>query len=176
MKKLLSILLILFLVINSCGYIIVFQQMQLEAKREIKDRILKGIGLQDAVHFCFNQAEYAGLNFSEEDEFELNGKMYDIIKSDFKNGKYNIYCFNDEKEETIIKNLQKDTDGHKAKTPSQNTLRIISGIISTALVKSTYTIKRPIYLTNIIKYTQETFKSFCTKIPSPPPKYYTTIS
>ncbi|MDP4116940.1 MAG: hypothetical protein Q8903_12440 [Bacteroidota bacterium] len=176
MKKLLSILLIIFLVINSCGYIVLFQQMQFEAKREIKERIFRGISPEDAIHFSFSQNEFSKLKFTEEDEFEYDGKMFDIVKSEFKNGKHSIYCLNDEKEEQLVKAFQRDNDNHKAKTPSQNSLRIISSIISTGLVKSAFSIHKHNYVANILNFKKDTYTSYYTKIPSPPPKIQLCIS
>lgn len=50
------------------------------------------------------------LNWHEKDEFEFDGKMYDVVKIEESNGGYKVYCFNDEKEEILISNFKKLND------------------------------------------------------------------
>ena len=53
------------------------------------------------------------LHWRDKNEFELEGKMYDVIKIEESNDGFIIYCLHDEKEEKLISNFNKLNEGRQ---------------------------------------------------------------
>jgi hypothetical protein len=75
-----------------------------EVKTEMKMKILKEeFDKEDLQKFSSNDLKKA--NWTDENEFVLNGKMYDLVKTKFIKGQKIYYCFQDKKE-TKIANIE----------------------------------------------------------------------
>lgn len=110
MKKIAYILLAILFFINSCGYLIIFYFAQYQLKRQIRNEIIKDIS--DELLFCIIIkpedlfVDHNGIIWKDKDEIQYRGKLFDIVK--IKNDgeqRLILYCFEDEKEEQLIKKL-----------------------------------------------------------------------
>ena len=50
------------------------------------------------------------LIWRDKNEFEFNGKMYDVIRINEDENEYTVYCLNDVKEEILVSNFKKLND------------------------------------------------------------------
>jgi hypothetical protein len=66
------------------------------------------------------------LQWEGDDEFYLNGEMYDVIESKIINGKLVIRCISDKKETALIKNYEKITKENNSKSKSALLLKLVS--------------------------------------------------
>jgi len=65
------------------------------------------------------------LEWEEDDEFELNGEMYDVIEKKTQNGKLIIRCLNDKKETELIKNYEKINKEDNSKNRTALLLKLL---------------------------------------------------
>lgn len=68
------------------------------------------------LHVKFTLNELKNASWEDEKEFELNGKMYDVVKVENNNGTIVVVCFDDSKE----KELENKFDDIRSKTKEIN--------------------------------------------------------
>ena len=122
MKKTVAILLLFTLFINVAGYHLLFYLVQWQVKLEVKNRLRLHIDSEAVDYFTFNshsktqapQPEWEG-----DDEFRLNGEMYDVIEKHSIGDTIFVSCISDKKETLLIKKYQeieKNDFGSKKKS------------------------------------------------------------
>ena len=75
-----------------------------EVKKEIKIKILRHkLNENELQQFFVNDLK--NVDWTDDNEFTLNGKMYDLVKTKMINGQIIYYCLQDDKE-TKIANLE----------------------------------------------------------------------
>ena len=75
-------------------------------RREVKRRASNGFDKEDLTHFEFTSSEAkTALVWQHEDEFEYNGRMYDVVSKEERNGKLHFWCLDDHKESQLKEQL-----------------------------------------------------------------------
>jgi hypothetical protein len=80
----------------------VFELRLQHVRSEMRVNMRKGLHAEDLTRFSFSQKEAAALEWEDETEFRLNGKMYDVVSSESKNGQLLIVCIPDSREEKLL--------------------------------------------------------------------------
>lgn len=105
---------IVFLIFNilyfSFGYFYIFKSIQKSIKREIKSIIYKDSEKLSLEVFHFNKDIYTHTpeNFKWHDdnkEFYYFEKLYDIVKTEFKDNEVIIHALNDKQEQLLVSNF-----------------------------------------------------------------------
>ena len=126
MKKSLSILIAILFIYNSVGYLIAFKSLQYGIKKEIKSKILGNLDEKELVLIKFlshpDQQQYKLFHWKEENEFEYNGNMFDVVKQYSVNDTIYYYCINDLKENELFGNLNVQVDQNMASSTMANNL------------------------------------------------------
>ncbi|MCX8009797.1 MAG: hypothetical protein N3A61_01465 [Ignavibacteria bacterium] len=166
----------IFILINSLGQIFLYLHLKHEAKRLIyesvnelteKDLTLISLSKQD------KNSNNQNLIWKEEYEFELNGKMYDIIKVEETKDSIIYYCINDEREEELIKKFIKHFDENSINGKSKNSQSVSFQISNIqAIPISSYNLESPKISTICYISLMEYYNSIHLDIPSPPPKIF----
>lgn len=79
-------------------------------KRHVWAQLKAHIPHEHLSNFTFSKTEYQGLNWIHSNEFELNGKLYDIVKTSPSSDSIVVSCINDETEEIIKGNIEREID------------------------------------------------------------------
>ncbi|MCO6499884.1 MAG: hypothetical protein J5I47_05830 [Vicingus serpentipes] len=125
MKKLISILLLLCLILPFVGTVSWLNYQKKKIKRQIKHEIIAGIDKSELVQFTFTKTQVEEeLNWRHSKEFEYNNSMYDIVEADTTNNTVTYWCWWDYKETKLNKQLSKllaqflgnDTQSKETKT------------------------------------------------------------
>ncbi|MCX8010560.1 MAG: hypothetical protein N3A61_05360 [Ignavibacteria bacterium] len=181
MKKITYILLATLFFINSSGYLIIFYHVQYQLKRQIRNEILKDISYE--LLFCITIkpedlfVDRDGIIWKEKDEIEYHGKLFDIVQIKKSEGNLILYCFEDEKEERLIKNFFAYQDiHHQNKKSRSNYITLLSTIIHQALISGNNCLNRFDKFLLINLYLTNKYKSIIIDLDSPPPKLITQIS
>ena len=66
------------------------------------------------------------LEWESNDEFSLNGEMYDVIERKIENNKLIIRCISDKKETALIKKYEKINNENNSKSKSVLLLKLVS--------------------------------------------------
>ena len=173
MKKITAIVLLVCLFLNIIGYHIVFHVRKGEIKADMK-KLLR-LSDQNTEQFVFSLADKTAiekLEWEGEDEFRLNGSMYDVIEKKIVNGKWMIRCVSDTKETELIKKYQditKNDFGSSSRNKSMTLLQLIGSL---------YTLPGNDVDVRIISSVQVHFFNYNHDIPSapcdvitPPPRF-----
>jgi hypothetical protein len=107
-RQLFSILLVSSLIGPYLGISLYLKHEKRMLKREIKHRIIEGIDKSELVELTFALADAeTQLRWEHSKEFEYNGEMYDVVESKSENGKITYWCWWDNEETTLNKQLNK---------------------------------------------------------------------
>ena len=97
MKKGLILFLLGLLVYNSVGFIINFQCVLAEWRREMHGLLPKNVVEEATVSFVFKKTDFDASTV----EFSKDGKRYDVVKTVLSHDNIVVYCFKDEEESRI---------------------------------------------------------------------------
>lgn len=88
--------------------IVTFKVFEMKYSREVKTMIKNGVKEDDLVQFKFHQSIYKlnteNFKWMKKNEFMLDGNMYDIVRTEFKNDSVTFYCIHDFKESKLFAN------------------------------------------------------------------------
>jgi hypothetical protein len=119
-KKIAAIILLLCFFFTVIGYHFLFYIQLSEIKAEMKGS-LHLFPSKEIVEFSFNEKELANLQWENNDEFELNNEMYDVITRHPQDSKFLIRCIPDKKEKALVEAYQK-IHRKNSGSPVQNAL------------------------------------------------------
>lgn len=95
-----SISLVLILIIQSGGSYLLIKGLQYRLKHAAHEEINKGLTKDQLVIIKSNEA--SSMIWTEEDEFQLNGIMFDIVYTEQHDGITWYYCYQDEDETELL--------------------------------------------------------------------------
>jgi len=123
----------------------------------------------DVIVLKFSRSDfYNKINWRDENEFELNGKMYDVIKIEKQSDEYTVFCFNDEKEELLISNFKKLID---INVEQKNCINVQhNSFVMLAIKNDNYLFKKYSTLNNQPIMVISNYSSKLFDISDPPPK------
>jgi len=123
----------------------------------------------DVIVLKFSRSDfYNKINWRDENEFELNGKMYDVIKIEKQADEYTVFCFNDEKEELLISNFKKLIDKNVEQKNCINVQH--NSFVMFAIKNDNYLFKKYSTLNNQPIMVISNYSSKLFDISDPPPK------
>ncbi len=100
MKKILPIILIVLISLNTFGFDFILGYLFYNCKNNFKDQEVSSLAKNEIKVFKLSQLEKNKLQMFE-DEIKYDGHMYDIVKKEKKNDDIYIYCFSDFKEDHL---------------------------------------------------------------------------
>jgi len=100
-QRLTGIFLLVLFLHNLGGYYWVYHFLRRQAKSEMKAYIRKNHGNDPGVS-VFSEEQSKDFEWIEDHEFRYRGMMYDIVKTEERNGKKYFHCVKDEREEELI--------------------------------------------------------------------------
>lgn len=101
MRKAISILLILSLVLPVTGIFLHYQVNQKQIRKEVKHRMLTGIDRDQLERLAFHHQETAQLTWKHSREFVFQGQFYDIVETHSTTDSIIYYCWWDN-DETVL--------------------------------------------------------------------------
>lgn len=111
MKKILSILLIVFFITPFAGYYSYLNYQKYLVKKQVKKQIIAGIDKKNLVLLSFSVRESKNLlKWKHSKEFQFKGQMYDIVEKLQKNDSIFYWCWWDCEETGLNKELNQLTD------------------------------------------------------------------
>lgn len=99
MKKLISILLLSTFLLSQIGHHLVYTLATWNAKKIVSEHLKSNIIDEVVERIPANENMHWE---SKDTEFELAGKMYDVVKKESSNNKIIYYCINDENESSLL--------------------------------------------------------------------------
>ena len=170
-KKIISILLLFSLLLNIVGYHIIFHLRQVEIKSEMKTLLRLRANSEDEIDFVFSVNDKKGISKLEwegDDEFRLNGQMYDLIEKKIEGNKLVLRCISDEKETSLIKKFAKmNTEAN-----SKGKLALLMQLFSSSYLPTSNTEMILGYkpVPSIIHFQADPFSSQVRDVLTPPPQ------
>ncbi|MBL7872937.1 MAG: hypothetical protein JNM78_15075 [Cyclobacteriaceae bacterium] len=100
MKRLASIIFLLILLLNLVGAYVYFGVRMVQIRKEMRAELRqKDEGELEKIVLTIKEYKEALI---EEDEMELNDKMYDISRTKLQDDKIIVYCLHDENEDNLL--------------------------------------------------------------------------
>lgn len=107
MKKIFSIFLLAIFLFDLVGFFPLFKYAQNKIQKEIKGQLKKTVPQGELYVINVPVEKVNDLDWKREGkEFRYNGTMYDIVKSETKNGVVQYHCINDKQETQLFANLE----------------------------------------------------------------------
>jgi hypothetical protein len=176
LKKCISILLIIFLLINTGGFIVIFYQAQYFARNQMFRSLREGDYAADEVVRFKLSSDHLNKNgdgflWKDSHEFEYKGQMYDIIKMVEDNNQVIIYCLNDISEAKIkaaFNDELNDLANGKLNNPRYRTSLL--NLISHALCLNLFQLHCPAERQKFTAELRLNLLHYIKEIPFPPPR------
>jgi hypothetical protein len=113
-EKLSSLLLVIILLFNVCGYYIFFNVVQNNIRHDIKEQIRAGMTESELTMIEITVQNEAEIRWIEHNrEFTYRGNMYDVVKiKPVRDGKI-LYCINDIRERKLITDFAKKNESNQ---------------------------------------------------------------
>ena len=112
LRKSIAILLLILFAYNIFGFYYCFIYKQNKIRSEIKTQIKNNVPQEQLIILTFTKKQVKKLAFQDENEFRLNGKMYDIVKTTIKNNIITYFCINDVQEEELFESLNEQVSNN----------------------------------------------------------------
>lgn len=111
---------------------------------------------------------------SKDDEFELSGKMYDVVKKEVANNKTIYYCINDEKESSLLQVYNNWIQSNKSNDAQKQHSKVLLKYVSFECEISIQEMKQTQILSipNKLRPKAFAFASRTLHKEFPPPKYF----
>lgn len=182
MKNLLHIFLVSVLLHQSVGYAIGFLVLRGFIKTEIKEIICK-LNSKEIKNFEFTKNEFENLSWLDENEFVLNGNLYDVVEIRISPNekllnrkscqeqiceKKIIRCYFDTKETKLISDFQSKNKHKKTENNIKFSLPNSVCNIPQSIVKYTLCSDKTLVYPNI---NQRFSSNFFCEITTPPPEH-----
>jgi hypothetical protein len=127
---------------------------------------------EDGIDFVFSiddKSSLAQLEWEGDDEFSLNGEMYDVIEKKTENNKLLIRCLNDAKETTLVKKYSKMNYERNTENKTAWLIKLVSS--SYLFEEANNIFFKPVYRRiQTYFYSQNVF-SLAQEVLTPPPRY-----
>jgi hypothetical protein len=127
LKKIFAIVLLTSFLVQITGYHLYFNILQQNIKSTVKKTIHFNLSEKVTEHFVFSLANTNASEMPEwegENEFSLNGEMYDVVSMKKENSMLYVSCISDKKENELI-NSYKNIAGKDFGGPSKNRAALI---------------------------------------------------
>ncbi len=111
MKKILPILLIILISLNTFGFDFILGYLLFTCKLEVKEHSANNLIENEIKVFRMSQIDRSEFQ-KFDNEINYKGHMYDIIKEEEKNNDVYLYCFSDEKEDSLNKIVSERNNEH----------------------------------------------------------------
>ncbi len=168
--------LLLALLLPAVSGIFVLKIQKKKIRKEIKQKIIRGICENELVYFVFSkEASRTLLDWKHEKEFSYQDEMYDIVKKEISGDSVRYWCWWDQEESKLERKLQKEVwialGAHPQKKEHEKKWKdFYKKLFCSDRDVLTYTI--PIVETNSSQKFEYTLVTFIRDIPSPPPQYF----
>jgi hypothetical protein len=146
--------------------------MKKSIKKEMKKRIAEDTSSNQKVQFVFDENTFQNLDWVEENEFRLNGIMYDVIKEvKSTDGNHYIQCLEDDKETWLFEELNRQSHENSAGSDKQKNMQKLLKLFSITYVaaNNAFSLNESIIIIPNFFYSEH-YTSIYANILSPPPK------
>lgn len=139
LKRVVSILLAVLLVFNSVGFVLVYYQLKYFFKKDAKVSISLYVPEELLTKIIIsNDGENPGIEWIDDGEIKVNGKMFDIVKRELKGNKTVLICVSDDKENRLSEVFEESfTNNFNPSTARAASINVLKNIVKNALVPET---------------------------------------
>jgi len=108
MKRIIALVVLVFLLINAMGYYFLFELKKHLIRKEMQELVASGRMTENYTVLTINDHERnPEFKRADKKEFRYQGRLYDIIREVRKGNTVVYYCYRDKKEEILFSNLRK---------------------------------------------------------------------
>ncbi len=172
MKRNISILLLILILLNTSGFSLMFGLLYYSCKLENENPgAMLETGKQKLV-LTVKKSGLADIVRVNDREIKYKGKMYDVIKEEVRGEVHYIYCVWDKQEDRIVSAYNNFHQSNKAETPYTNDASklILKNLIKNFIIPSKFAgLQQSSYKNNFAELSNY-YQSVIPDIQFPPPK------
>ena len=169
-KKLISVLLIFLLALNSFGFYLVFGFLILDCKVEAVEiaQGIRNLEKADVTAFKFSSSEV--IPWTDENEIKLSGHLYDVVKKEQKPAGVYLFCVADEREDKISSEFHSFINNENNSAAKNINVLSIEKLFKNFLYPNFTFQQNPVEDNQLSLTVNSFYLSPQLKIPLPPPK------
>jgi hypothetical protein len=167
MKKSFSIILVVLLLLNTFGFDVYFGFVIQQCKYEAEQIGGENEGLTEMI---LSRAEESSLIFTGKDEFKMNGRLYDIVRKEYEDGKVRIYCYDDENEDKAVDAYNSFSREEGNPVTSRNAGFVLNNLIRNYITPAVLLHPEPVKAAEYVELSERSYKTISPNIALPPPK------
>ncbi|MBK8623312.1 MAG: hypothetical protein IPN79_16495 [Saprospiraceae bacterium] len=166
--------LLLALLLPAVSGIVVLKIQKKKIRKEVKQKIIRGISDDDLVYFVFSMEESKTLlDWKHNKEFVYQDEMYDIVRKEISGDSVKYWCWWDQEESRLERQLQKEVwialGAHPQKKNHETKWKdFYKKLFCPNRDVLTYII--PLFESTSLHTMENTLATFVRDIPSPPPQ------
>jgi len=143
-----------------------------QIRKEVKEQIIHNLDKSELVFFQLSLKEYNELDWENEEEFELKGKMYDVVEVQKLNKTMQIWCWADNDESELNAKLDQLIHFKIANKPFDNQNKEqLKEFLKSLYFTGEYILVLKVQVVLLHQIQINYYKSLEHKITSPPPKF-----
>jgi hypothetical protein len=167
-----SISLVALLLLNLFGFYFAFVVRQSDIRKDVVESISKGKSESLEV-FSFSRQEFNAISWLVEGrEFEMNGKRYDVVKTEISTNSVELYVENDVRENTLVNDFVSLINTQSEKDQTNSPLKImLEHFLKEFTQQSKFVMTEPVM--NSLRFGQlpgQYLLSWIDELQSPPPQ------
>ena len=167
MKKLLPVLLIILISLNTFGFNLILEYLIYSCKIHFNEYAENEMEESEMIVFRISELEKNKFK-RYDDEIKYDGHMYDIIKEVKQNGDVLIYCWSDKEEDNLNRIIDEKNDERKYPTKLNYILKNLTKVfINPGEINSCLLLHNSIYLIP----QNRNYTSRYREVPYPPPDF-----
>lgn len=148
LQRFISTVLLSTLLMQCIGWVVVYHGVRTQARREVRAKIMSGVGLNECASFTMKRNEVGvdvdGRYWEHDGEFKYNDVMYDVVRIVDAADHVIVLAIADLKESLLYQQIALETKKHMpSKAASSPIAKLAAKLLGNPFLRPTYDVHRP---------------------------------
>ena len=174
MKRFFAILFISLYLYNIVGYLAVFTFLQYRVRSEVKLILKSSFPESNLAHFTFHTRQLQDglykIRWIKSNEFMMDGKLYDVVRTFTVGDSTSLHCINDVQEERLFADLNEHVRRQMGHSEQPNKLDSFKDVFKDSFSKSAIFIAILPILEPVSILAEQHYMSIALEVPFLPPR------
>lgn len=174
MKRLVACVFLFLYAYNIAGYVVLFSLLQYRTRSEIKAMLKARVPEDQLTTFAFQTASFArnerSLQWVDDHEFRLEGKLYDVVRSFARGDTTYLVCINDVQEERLFEHLDSHVQREMGSSGQASKFDAFKDVFQDSLAKEIVRLEKLAVKGHLSLASFDNYSPFNPEVPSLPPR------
>lgn len=177
MKRFFAILFVSLYLYNIVGYLAVFTFLQYRVRSEVKLMLKSSVPESNLAHFTFHTRELQEgrykIKWIKSNEFMMDGKLYDVVRTLAVGDSTSFQCINDVQEERLFVDLNEHVRRQMGHSEQPNKLDSFKDVFKDSFAKSAIIVVILPTMEPVSTLAEQHYMSVALEVPFLPPRLST---